>query len=58
LRQQNHSGSRTDNVGKRKPASMLGAIVLASPATSLISSATSGAVQAAGSPQAASPMDG
>src|SRR4030088_489819 len=39
-------------------ASVLGAIALASPATSLISSATSGAVQAAGSPQAASPMDG
>ncbi len=39
-------------------ASMLGAILLASPASSLISSATSGAVQAAGSPQAASPMDG
>jgi hypothetical protein len=37
-------------------ASVLGAID-ASPATSLISSATSGAVQAAGSPQAASPMD-
>ena len=39
-------------------ASVLGAIMLASPASSLISSATSGAVQAAGSPQAASPMDG
>ena len=39
-------------------ASVLGAILLASPASSLISSATSGAVQAAGSPQAASPMDG
>ena len=38
-------------------ASVVGAILLASPATSLISSATSGAVQAAGSPQAASPMD-
>src|ERR1700676_2458552 len=38
--------------------SVLAAIVLASPATSLISSAASGAVQAAGSPQAASPMDG
>src|SRR4030088_651349 len=39
-------------------ASVLGALVRVSPATSLISSATSGAVQAAGSPQAASPMDG
>src|ERR1700738_518308 len=39
-------------------AFVLGAIVLASPATSLISSAASGAVQAAGSPPAASPMGG
>src|SRR3984893_5779240 len=39
-------------------ASVLGAILLATPATSLISSATSGAVQTASSPQAASPMDG
>jgi hypothetical protein len=39
-------------------ASVLGAILLASPASSLISSATSGAVQAPGSSQAASPMDG
>jgi hypothetical protein len=39
-------------------ASVLGAIVLASPATSLIAGATSGAVLAAGSPQPASPMDG
>src|SRR4030088_1070089 len=39
-------------------ASMLGRILLASPASSLISSATAGAVQTAGSPQAATPMDG
>jgi hypothetical protein len=39
-------------------ASVLGAILLASPATSLIGGATSGAVQTASSPQAASPMDG
>jgi hypothetical protein len=39
-------------------ASVLGAILLASPATSLLSSATSGAVQAASSSQATGPMDG
>jgi hypothetical protein len=39
-------------------ASVLGAILLASPATSLIGGATSGAVQAASSPQATGPMDG
>jgi hypothetical protein len=39
-------------------ASVLGAILLASPATSLIGGATSGAVQTASSPQAISPMDG
>ncbi|MEA2869582.1 MAG: hypothetical protein QOE39_4297 [Bradyrhizobium sp.] len=39
-------------------ASVLGAILLASPATSLLSSATSGATQAAGSSQATGPMDG
>jgi hypothetical protein len=39
-------------------ASVLGAILLASPATSLIGGATSGAVQTASSPQAAGPMDG
>jgi len=40
-------------------ASVLGAILLASPATSLIGGVTSGAVvQAAGSSQATSPMDG
>jgi hypothetical protein len=39
-------------------ASVLGAILLASPATSLIGGATSGAVQAAGSSQATGPMDG
>src|ERR1700719_2982763 len=39
-------------------ASVLGAILLASPATSLLSSATSGAVQAANSSQATGPMDG
>jgi hypothetical protein len=38
-------------------ASVLGAILLASPAASLLGSATSGAVQAATSSQAASPMD-
>jgi hypothetical protein len=39
-------------------ASVLGAILLASPATSLLSSATSGAAQAVGSSQSAGPMDG
>jgi hypothetical protein len=39
-------------------ASLLGAILLASPATSLLSSATSGAVQSVGSSQSAGPMDG
>jgi hypothetical protein len=39
-------------------ASVLGAILLASPATSLLSSATSGAVQAAASSQTTGPMDG
>jgi hypothetical protein len=39
-------------------ASVLGAILLASPATSLLSSATSGAMQAASSSQATGPMDG
>jgi hypothetical protein len=39
-------------------ASVVGAILLASPATSLIGGATSGAVQAAGSSQATGPMDG
>jgi hypothetical protein len=39
-------------------ASVLGAILLASPATSLIGGATSGAVQTASSQQAAGPMDG
>jgi hypothetical protein len=39
-------------------ASVLGAILLASPATSLLSSATSGVVQATGSSQANGPMDG
>lgn len=39
-------------------ASVLGAILLASPATSLLGGATSGAVQAASSSQAAGPMDG
>ena len=39
-------------------ASVLGAILLATPATSLLSSATSGAVQAAGSSQTTGPMDG
>jgi hypothetical protein len=39
-------------------ASVLGAILLASPATSLLSSATSGAMQAASSSQASGPMDG
>jgi hypothetical protein len=38
-------------------ASVLGAILLASPATSLLSGATSGAVQAASSSQATGPMD-
>lgn len=39
-------------------ASLLGAILLASPATSLLSSATSGAAQSVGSSQSAGPMDG
>src|SRR5947209_6359836 len=39
-------------------ASVLGAILLASPATSLLSSATSGAAQAVGNSQSAGPMDG
>jgi hypothetical protein len=39
-------------------ASVLGAILLASPATSLLSGATSGAVQAGSSSQATGPMDG
>lgn len=39
-------------------ASVLGAILLASPATSLLGGATSGAVQAASSSQTAGPMDG
>jgi hypothetical protein len=39
-------------------ASVLGAILLASPAASLLGSATSGAVQAVSSSQAAGPMDG
>jgi hypothetical protein len=39
-------------------ASVLGAILLASPATSLLSGATSGAAQAVGSSQSAGPMDG
>jgi hypothetical protein len=39
-------------------ASVLGAILLASPATSLLGGATSGAVQAVSSSQAAGPMDG
>jgi hypothetical protein len=39
-------------------ASVLGAILLASPATSLLSSSTSGATQAMSSPQATGPMDG
>jgi hypothetical protein len=39
-------------------ASVLGAILLASPATSLLSGATSGAMQAAASSQATGPMDG
>src|SRR6202048_2254934 len=39
-------------------ASVLGAILLASPATTLLSGSTSGAVQAASSPQASGPMDG
>jgi hypothetical protein len=39
-------------------ASVLGAILLASPATSLLSSATSGATQAVGSSQSAGPMNG
>ena len=38
-------------------ASLLGAILLASPATSLLSSATSGAAQSVGSSQSAGPMD-
>jgi len=38
-------------------ASVLGAVLLASPATSLIGGATSGAMQAAGSSQATGPMD-
>ena len=39
-------------------ASVLGAVLLASPATSLLGGATSGAVQAANSSQASGPMDG
>jgi hypothetical protein len=39
-------------------ASVLGAILLASPATTLLGSASSGAVQAVSSPQAQGPMDG
>src|SRR3954463_7556566 len=39
-------------------ASVLGAILLASPATSLLSSATSGAAQAVASSESAGPMDG
>jgi hypothetical protein len=39
-------------------ASVLGAILLASPATSLLSGATSGAMQAASSSQTTGPMDG
>jgi hypothetical protein len=39
-------------------ASVLGAILLASPASSLLGGATSGAMQAASSSQAAGPMDG
>jgi hypothetical protein len=39
-------------------ASVLGAILLASPATSLLGSATSGAMQSASSSQATGPMDG
>jgi hypothetical protein len=39
-------------------ASVLGAILLASPATSLLGGATSGAVQAVSSSQATGPMDG
>jgi hypothetical protein len=39
-------------------ASLLGATLLAAPATSLIGGATSGIVQAASSPQATGPMDG
>jgi hypothetical protein len=39
-------------------ASVLGAVLLASPATSLLGGATSGAVQAVSSSQAAGPMDG
>jgi hypothetical protein len=39
-------------------ASVLGAILLASPATSLLSSATSGAMQSASSSQTTGPMDG
>ena len=39
-------------------ASLLGAILLASPATSLLSSATSGAAQSVGSSQSAGPVDG
>jgi hypothetical protein len=39
-------------------ASVLGAILLATPATSLLGSATSGAVQAVGSSQTTGPMDG
>lgn len=38
-------------------ASVVGAVLLASPATALLSSSTSGAVQAAASPQASGPMD-
>jgi hypothetical protein len=39
-------------------ASVVGAILLASPASSLLGGATSGAMQVAGSSQAAGPMDG
>jgi hypothetical protein len=39
-------------------ASVLGAILLASPATSLLSGATSGAAQSVGSSQSVGPMDG
>jgi hypothetical protein len=39
-------------------ASLLGAILLASPATSLLSSATSGAARSVGSSQSVGPMDG
>src|SRR6202521_2492700 len=61
------SGVHTDEVYFRDTAhgflawalaSVLGAILLASPASSLLGGATSGAMQAASSSQAASPMDG